>query len=526
MELNELCGISRGLPRKAFREKTLQIGGNLALTDKFLKIEAAVSKNKKYTVYRLIEETNEDYFGKPPHSTSILYVIWFDKNPRHNTFETIDIVSKKEKQEYIKSALDNFLDYAEKITPIAVDHNQKLSFFIDKNLRMYYTIISFKPIDEAINIRMSYPTRFTVFRNNEYRHLAVDEPKETSLIQLTESNTFFAYSRNGRGKFEMTLKSLTMYTKDYHEVFEKVILPICITSWRETNLLWRDIFDEKIVLRPLPPIKISDVFKYHNKHDYLCAKFKKMFVPKSVNKASIEAGFYTLKAAKMLSENMRAKLISTMLGEVFPFDKYTDETLRVSEIFKKYYRVMLMDDDFVFHSKPREINTFMKIIDDYVGFLFSYKITPPLTIKTRRGLIKRHDELAKRNRQEQAANLCVPKKSVFNKLKLPPEYERIKDGERLIREGEMNNNCVASYSEYINKDKCAIYSLVADGKRYTIEICRNQHNDFYISQMSGYSNSASPDEVYDRLEELIKEQNNLLRPVVAERKETAIHEYG
>jgi len=71
----------------------------------------------------------------------------------------------------------------------------------------------------------------------------------------------------------------------------------------------------------------------------------------------------------------------------------------------------------------------------------------------------------------------VKENSKFNTLKLPKKYKRITTTRRLVQEGTWQKHCVTTYDEEINKDKCAIYSLLEDGNRYTIEI-RKHRNKF------------------------------------------------
>lgn len=56
------------------------------------------------------------------------------------------------------------------------------------------------------------------------------------------------------------------------------------------------------------------------------------------------------------------------------------------------------------------------------------------------------------------SDCSVPKNSRFKDLKLPSEFEYITTKKRLVKETAVQHHCVWSYTNSINKDRCAIYS--------------------------------------------------------------------
>lgn len=114
-----------------------------------------------------------------------------------------------------------------------------------------------------------------------------------------------------------------------------------------------------------------------------------------------------------------------------------------------------------------------------------------LNIKSMNRLIREHDELVQRIErevyEEDIKNVKVKKNSVFNHLAtmLPEDqFEWIRDGERLFKEGHEQHNCVISYASCITDDDSAIYSAVINGHRYTIEFVYNERFKTYeIAQM-------------------------------------------
>lgn len=64
-------------------------------------------------------------------------------------------------------------------------------------------------------------------------------------------------------------------------------------------------------------------------------------------------------------------------------------------------------------------------------------------------------------------------------------------------------HCVNSYNDYINRDVCAIYSLVYDNKehplekpvRVTIEFRKRESGEYYIEQALTKYNRGCPSEI-------------------------------
>lgn len=79
---------------------------------------------------------------------------------------------------------------------------------------------------------------------------------------------------------------------------------------------------------------------------------------------------------------------------------------------------------------------------------------------------------------------------------MPDDFEKMTTKKRIVQEGIWQKNCVVSYIADINADRCAIYSFVYDGKRYTVEF-RKEDGHYYIRQLYGACNSKAPDKVWN-----------------------------
>lgn len=114
---------------------------------------------------------------------------------------------------------------------------------------------------------------------------------------------------------------------------------------------------------------------------------------------------------------------------------------------------------------------------------------------------------------------------VFPKIKSTPdiEVEMIRTAKRLDMESFMLNHCVHSYKETIRRGTCAIYSLLYEGERYTLQvnvIKEPKTKDPYIEdkeellsfkavQLKGKYNYSPPESMKESLEVLF-EENGLL----------------
>ena len=72
----------------------------------------------------------------------------------------------------------------------------------------------------------------------------------------------------------------------------------------------------------------------------------------------------------------------------------------------------------------------------------------------------------------------------------------------------MQQNCVYSYLDYIEKGECVIFSYVdSDNKRFTIEIYMTD-GKYYINQFSGkYNSTEGTEKISDKLRAILKELN-------------------
>ena len=154
-------------------------------------------------------------------------------------------------------------------------------------------------------------------------------------------------------------------------------------------------------------------------------------------------------------------------------------------------------------------------------------------INSEKGLKKKHDKFSEeiklrtRLREKEKLETVFEFPEKFSPVieNLGTEYELIRDGKRLLEEGEEQRNCVFSYFKNITEGKCLIYSLlteveensedILDGsvkekKRYTIEIIE-KNSKFEVVQFLGKFNKKDAETV--KLETELREKLKKIRTI-------------
>lgn len=146
--------------------------------------------------------------------------------------------------------------------------------------------------------------------------------------------------------------------------------------------------------------------------------------------------------------------------------------------------------------EEHEFHDYMRMLQQE-GEKINLNISSYTTIK------RNHDKLSRiiLERNKDRRRLKVSK--IYPKIESIPgiEVEMIKKSDRLDEESKMLHHCVHGYKDSINKGNCAIYSLVHDGERYTMEIKASKKTtedgkedyELNINQLKGKYNCAPPE---------------------------------
>lgn len=247
-------------------------------------------------------------------------------------------------------------------------------------------------------------------------------------------------------------------------------------------------------------LSLEDIFRYRTKddwfHAHLAKKYQNRF-NRNMNKYSLEICSILLKGQSYFNDKEIVQILDKFqnlncLDLRITESGYINKELARTIILSSYYKYKLFGDTFNNNEVYLKKYNDYTIIEDYVDMAISlHEENHHLNIKSMNRLIQEHDELAQRIErevyEEDIKNVKVKKNSVFNHLAtmLPEDqFEWIRDGERLFREGHEQHNCVVTYASCITDDESAIYSAIINGHRYTIEFVYNERFKTYkIAQM-------------------------------------------
>lgn len=267
-------------------------------------------------------------------------------------------------------------------------------------------------------------------------------------------------------------------------------------------------------------LSLEDIFRYRTKddwfHAYLSKKYQSRF-NRNMNKYSLEICSILLKGQSYFNDKEIVQILDKFQGLNcldlrITESGYINKELAGKIILSSYYKYKLFGDTFDNNEVYLKQYDNYTIIEDYIDMTFdSHEENHHLNIKSMNRLIREHDELVQRIErkvcEEDIKNVKVKKNSVFNHLAtmLPEDqFEWIRDGERLFREGHEQHNCVISYASCITDDDSAIYSAVINGHRYTIEFVYNERFKTYeIAQMFLACNKEAFQEDIEYLNELL-----------------------
>lgn len=247
-------------------------------------------------------------------------------------------------------------------------------------------------------------------------------------------------------------------------------------------------------------LSLEDIFRYRTKDDWFHAHLAKKYQSRfnrNMNKYSLEICSILLKGQSYFNDKEIVQILDKFQGLNcldlrITEPGYINKELAGKIILSSYYKYKLFGDTFDNNEVYLKQHDNYTIIEDYIDMTFdSHEENHHLNIKSMNRLIREHDELVQRIErkvyEEDIKSVKVKKNSVFNHLAtmLPEDqFEWIRDGERLFKEGHEQHNCVISYASCITDDDSAIYSAIINGHRYTIEFVYHERFKTYeIAQM-------------------------------------------
>ena len=313
-------------------------------------------------------------------------------------------------------------------------------------------------------------------------------------------NEYLIEAKNRKGYYyPLTLKAVEQSNFLFYIFFRKYFLVLA-----KENLLIKDLLKEytnKDFLMDVP-IAFSLLKEAKNKKHLLEIKVKDK-VPASLNKYPLSLSYTFLKSIKYLKGKEDIPKLMEFMKDIFNKNSFKNiltrnkETEKIKNFFKKYFCFILKVDSY----KER-------IIEDYINLCFLEKRKFNLKIKSYKRIENEHNELAMKNGLR-GQKLEIKKDNPFLKLKLPDEFEMIKDAERLYQEGILNRNCFFFYLDYINSEKCMIYSTIYEEERHTIEI-GVEDSKFILKQIRTYANSEANSKLVKEINKILEKENQKL----------------
>lgn len=258
------------------------------------------------------------------------------------------------------------------------------------------------------------------------------------------------------------------------------------------------------------PITFADIFKYHNKNELFLKKYKAASkIAINYNKCDISYSYIMLKLFNKIDEASFKMLLNNK-----NFDFLSDPQFEWNDRISCNHVPMFFCNAYYQNKFNLTIGDYDDtIITDYLHMCIVMKKKINLKYSYLR-LCNEHDALAVEFRNKFVKTIKIPKTSKFNILKerLPSSYERITTKKRLIQEGVYQRNCVASYDDKINANRCAVYSYFYKGQRVTFEVAYRNQKYFIIQAMFKGNKPIDVNEIL-RIDALINQQETAVNSI-------------
>lgn len=234
-----------------------------------------------------------------------------------------------------------------------------------------------------------------------------------------------------------------------------------------------------------------------------------MTPPKTIKRALLNDVNEIINLYNMIDENKIHYLTN--------FIKRNHETLS-SLLEQSYYSKGETILFYYFLSKDNRCDR--NVFHDYMRMLKEEGQKINLNVSSYTTIKRNHDNLSRiiLDRNKDKRRLQVSK--IYPKIESIPgiEVEMIKKADRLDEESKMLHHCVHGYKSSINKGHCAIYSLVHDGERYTLEVQASKKTaedgkedyEFNINQLKGKYNCAPPESMKRGLQKMCENHEIIL----------------
>ena len=408
---------------------------------------------------------------------------------------------------YYSSNVVHFLNIDDEILKFLDMNFITLSKFVKQIKPIKYEALT---IELLLDGQMIVSSSNIIFQNKNDKFIFIKKTNPKLKIYIKDKYAIFigGMHKNRFNFFEATLSSISKICENSVMMREFFYIYFAFLSklHRPLKDIELDFIKSSIGIKS--PFKFSSLENFLNKKELFISKYPKETFLNSVNKNSLCITYAFLKMKKYIPAPYFEVIANFALQNSNKFNwcnKYID---LAQEILAKY----LLSKIVVENKYKDEIDDYRDIFYDYIEMAFIQKEDVNLKIKSFKRLKAEHDRLMLKITTKKLPEVKVSDKSQFLKLKLPKDIKMLMTKKEIVEEGIINHNCVASYINKVNAQKCIICSLRKGDKRYTIEIGQ-QRNEFCLIQIRGLFNTKPPDEVIEYVNNVILANNKKIQQI-------------
>lgn len=168
-------------------------------------------------------------------------------------------------------------------------------------------------------------------------------------------------------------------------------------------------------------------------------------------------------------------------------------------------------------TEENEYTNFIRIFDLYTALKhhkFEVKTKSLSRFNYRVGILVHKDEIHKTcQKWNIKQDQILPKKEKWNKIyqafndfnkKHKHQITNVDTVTKLLNEGDMQNNCVATYTEKVYKNHSTIFHYDQDEDQYTFEVAMHRNHTFYLKQIYRQDDLPANPDVTQKLTKLIE----------------------
>ena len=371
-----------------------------------------------------------------------------------------------------------------------------------------------------------------------YNYFVVDnEGKNGEIVEMNSSNIFETMTYDSEN---YKPKKTPFNFFNQHPIVSFVIIELL----KEENYLFKDFSKEmKQVLNKGMNInvffryfkimeEINELKEINSKKEYFVKFLGEQKWNKYRNKISFALNLLLFRTPKLMNENVLRETAEKedriIKNFITNFKKIEESRFKRQDLFGI---IFLLERIKINSERIPEAITLMQ---DTLSMAQKLEILLDLTkINSEKALKKKHDKFSEeiklraRLREKEKLETVFGFPEKFNPVieNLGAEYELIKDGKRLLEEGEEQCNCVFSYYKKITEGECLIYSFLGEAekspedisdslgnerKRYTIEIIERD-GKFEAVQFLGKFNKKDAETV--KLEAKLREKLKKMKTI-------------